>query len=659
MRNTHESENRSGSLRGQPAIRSSGQILNRPILILGIALLAFAIIALAVSFQLSYGLVRGRLVGLYGEQTVAGHFSEALFSGAVLRLRVGAMLLAIFSVILAKYRDDVARLIGPPLRALRMSFGHTLRSRGVWNLSHAVALVLIGLVGFFVRVAFLNQPMRNDESVTMLGYAAQPVYLTISLYTSPNNHLFHSLLVHYSMALFGNAEWAIRLPAFLSGVLLIPLTYWFAKSFASANAGLLAAALVASSSVLIEYSTNARGYTLVCCATLLLMIAAARALRRAAPFWFAVFAVTAIIGFWTIPIFLIPFVGVVLWMVWESAARSRRFRGIFLLRLLTACFLAGVVTVLVYLPPVAVTGLRSLTGNEWIAPRDFHAFLTGNLAQFRNTWQLWNRDLPSWWGAVAALAFAAGMVLHRRPGRLVICLVFWTATLFFARLYMPFTRTWLLFLPVFLTIAASSVSALLDVVTPRTHLAIVSGIVAVGLTGILSGRVFERQSILTSSETGVLKDARRIADTLLSRNIPAEMVFRNTDYDFPLQYYWWRMRGVRPAKPSVAALEASHATQAWILINPTLHEAFDSTARQYGFADARIVETIPFDGALLCRFTWASTPGLFFAALHTDCRSSARPRISSVRNTRGAAHFAISAVFSYSFQFGVSSITWY
>ena len=116
--------------------------------------------------------------------------------------------------------------------------------------------------------------MRVDEAMSFIEFASKPLALGVSYYPAPNNHLFHTVLEHLSFVIFGEHEWALRLPAFLAGVLLIPAAYITARIHYGRNSGLIAATLVAVSSTLILYSTNARGYTLVCLFFLLLLSAA-------------------------------------------------------------------------------------------------------------------------------------------------------------------------------------------------------------------------------------------------------------------------------------------------------------------------------------------------------------------------------------------------
>src|SRR5947207_15045799 len=131
------------------------------------------------------------------------------------------------------------------------------------------ALCAIFAVGVVVRVCLLSQPMRNDEALTFLYYSSKPLSMALSDYSLPNNHLFHTFLVRLAYLLLGNEPWSLRLPAFIAGTLLIPAAYLLAHRLYNRHAALLSAALVACSSILIEFTTNARGYTLICLITLL------------------------------------------------------------------------------------------------------------------------------------------------------------------------------------------------------------------------------------------------------------------------------------------------------------------------------------------------------------------------------------------------------
>src|SRR5919204_3963186 len=105
--------------------------------------------------------------------------------------------------------------------------------------------------------------MRGDEAFTYTEYASLPWFVALGDYTYPNNHLLHTLLVHGAARLLGPEPWALRLPAFVAGVLLVPATYLAARALYGPTTALIAAGLVSASGWLTLYATNARGYSLV------------------------------------------------------------------------------------------------------------------------------------------------------------------------------------------------------------------------------------------------------------------------------------------------------------------------------------------------------------------------------------------------------------
>ncbi len=107
------------------------------------------------------------------------------------------------------------------------------RQRQIW----LSVLVLFG-VAVGIRIFFVNVPMEHDEAYTFSVFAVQPLRLGLSDYHYPNNHLFHTLLVHISYQLLGIQPWTVRLPALLAGALLAPFGYGLARRLYSPGCGL-------------------------------------------------------------------------------------------------------------------------------------------------------------------------------------------------------------------------------------------------------------------------------------------------------------------------------------------------------------------------------------------------------------------------------------
>lgn len=568
------------------------------VLIAAVTIAAICGALLAVSFSLSFESVEHQLVHLYGAQRTAKHFSVEVWNGALFRLRLVSGLLLLLAGSMVVWRRDLNRSIGLGWTGLLYSARHELRTRHKWKRLDALALASIALVGVFLRLTYIQQPMRYDEAATVLGYASKPLYVALTVYNEPNNHLFHTLLVHLAMKVAGNAEWSVRLPAFLAGCLLIVLVYGVTRRLAGSVAGLIAAALVSTSSILIEYSTDARGYTILCAATLAVIITGMGTLRRASPIWFFLFGVSAVIGFWTIPAFLMSFGGVMLWLLWEMALHPKRFRKIYLARLFVTSIGIAVVTVLLYLPPMAVSGPSAIVANHWVAPRGVPSFLSRNLDQLRLTWQLWNRDLPMWFGWILAVAFICSLVVSARHCRIVLCSAVWVTALLYARHMVPFARNWLIFLPLFSAGAAISLAWVFRRVSP-VYTPRLAPIAAFALSILLAIPVLQHGSVLKSPETGILPGAPQIATFMVSNHIEPEHLFRGETSDLPFQYYWWRHTGNRAARPTVASLSKPGIQDNWFLLNSAYGENLDGALKQSGLQDTTVLRKYSFPGATL------------------------------------------------------------
>ena len=118
-------------------------------------------------------------------------------------------------------------------------------------------------------------------------------------YGEPNNHVLHSILARTSLALWRAAtpgdgrpfsEAAVRLPAFIFGVLAIGSVAWFLSVFGFPAAGAVAAILMALHPWHLRYATEARGYSLVLFVLPLALVFWRRALMTGQWRWWAAYA---------------------------------------------------------------------------------------------------------------------------------------------------------------------------------------------------------------------------------------------------------------------------------------------------------------------------------------------------------------------------------
>jgi hypothetical protein len=107
----------------------------------------------------------------------------------------------------------------------------------------------------------LNRMIMYDEAYTLRHYANSPVNALLA-YTLPNNHLLNSLAIWASTSIMGRSELAVRLPTMMWALLSVALIYRIARRLDGHNAGILAAAILATTLIFARYAVYARGYTL-------------------------------------------------------------------------------------------------------------------------------------------------------------------------------------------------------------------------------------------------------------------------------------------------------------------------------------------------------------------------------------------------------------
>ncbi|MGH9441813.1 MAG: glycosyltransferase family 39 protein [Thermoanaerobaculia bacterium] len=134
------------------------------------------------------------------------------------------------------------------------------------RIGRAVAHPRLWLAGITILAAALrfwrvSSDLWLDEITTVLDYRRVSAFHVLTAYTSSNNHLLNTLAVKAMIALFGPAEWAIRLPAVLLGIAGVPALYFLASRVLRSREALMAALLLSVSYHHIFFSQNARGYT--------------------------------------------------------------------------------------------------------------------------------------------------------------------------------------------------------------------------------------------------------------------------------------------------------------------------------------------------------------------------------------------------------------
>jgi len=308
----------------------------------------------------------------------------------------------------------------------------------------------ITLIGFILRIIDINQWIAYDEAYTFIHFASRAFKHILADYSAPNNHIFHTILVGIAYRLFGGQPWALRLPAFLAGVLMIPAMYITARRFFSSSQSLAAAGLIAVTPSFINYSVNARGYTLIFLFALLLTNFAGILVANPSKAARIAFGLTTVLGFYTIPIFLYPMAGISLWVVitylvtnepWQIKFRKLEiFVGV--------CILSGLLIIILYSPVIIFgSGLASLTSNEIVKPLTWSTFLENLDPRMIKAWNKWMIGVGSAAENLFSGGFVISLLLYRKVSNqklpMQVFLVLGAAILVLLQRVTPLPRIWL------------------------------------------------------------------------------------------------------------------------------------------------------------------------------------------------------------------------
>ena len=416
---------------------------------------------------------------------------------------------------------------------------------GLWI---APTLFAITVIGAAVRIGFLDHPIRYDEALNYLWFSSRSPGYVLSHY-NPNNHVLHTFLVRFTTALFGAEPFALRLPTFIGGVLLIPLSAWMSWSlFRSKWGALVTAVAIAVSSQLIEYSANSRGYLWLSVFTTAAIIIVVHAIASPARLrlWL-LWGVVSALGAYTLPLMIYPFAGMVVAILltafFRSAAGERRamIRGAVI-----GSAVCGLLTFGLYAPILLTQGVaetwktREMTYVIW-GPRvgSFGSMLSG-------VWDEWIRDTaPVWrWGLTAGgIAYLVTALRHPIGTRLIPLIVIAVVLCIIAAQGAPLrSRAWMFVLPMFLASAVEGLRTLRPAPLPHHGPAITALATCILLVAATVSLDTVRRRKYLCSEPNVMVDIESVIDeaaalgpdrcALIMRYSPAVFYYR-TQKDLP------------------------------------------------------------------------------------------------------------------------------
>lgn len=436
------------------------------------------------------------------------------------------------------------------LQTASTSFSTSTLALRIWNFFRQPGLVWLAAVfgiGLILRLHFLSQPMRYDESFSFLAFADHS-WKEVFYYPLPNNHVFHTLLVRVTTLLFGSHPIVIRLPAFLAGLFAIPMAFTVCRQLSPGKqSGIIAAMAMSVFPYLVLYSTMARGYSLIVLLLLALIWGGVKLAAEPNIKHCMVLGLIAAIGMFTIPSMLFAVVGVYLWVALLIFCRTGSILITIRHFLLPCGGMTMVMTVLFYLPVVAVTGgITPIVANRFVAGLSFDNFLSRLGPHLLTTMRDFSRNVPSvllLGGGILILAgFATAVKRRLLPALLLLpCLIIGSIAVLFAKHSIPFARTWIFFLP--------AVFIIMDIglMTIGTSLRLkyqqVLVLAAMLLTAVAAGTLIRNDTITAYTDTGHFPEAEQVVISLEPILKTNDKVKVYLPADMPV-YYYMRRHGV-------------------------------------------------------------------------------------------------------------------
>jgi len=402
-------------------------------------------------------------------------------------------------------------------------------------------ILAIFAVGICLRAYFLGQPMRYDESANFLNNVNRSLPF-LFLYHSVNNQVLHTLLVKISTLLLGSFPASIRVPAFLSGLVSIPLIFVLCRTVIRGKSGILATIGMSIAPFMVFYSTNARGYSLLVLLTLFLALAGIVYINRPSFTGCFVISLIAALGILTIPTMLFPYTGIYLWLVSLLFIKRIPVKIIFYEFIIPVSAITFFLTLVFYTPTIIASGgVDSIIKHSEIQPLQWKTFSNQIPPHFLFVFSRFIRDVPHSFLLLSGVLMLTGILgaFKRHNWELLLILptmLLGSGLVFFLKQSIPYPRTWIYLIPFILIISDSGLTYFFERISSRFQSIVTTLIILFGV--IFAFSLMSRETIAKYPDTGSFPEAQYIARYMKPRINKDDTVHTLIPADYPLRYYF-------------------------------------------------------------------------------------------------------------------------
>jgi hypothetical protein len=433
----------------------------------------------------------------------------------------------------------------------------TPRSAETIGVPHAAAVALrwtpVGLIALaaftalWTRLIGLDQSMWNDEVYSVVHYITPgPSAIFSSSGYVPNDHVLFELLTWATVHISGgHANATYRLWSVVPSLAaLVVMAWWLLRRYGEWVAAVFAVLAVAAPVHLI-YATQARGYGLSFLAGAVLVIGAVTFKEERSRRGLALIVAGSLVGIWTLPVFVLFVLAVLLPLLWFRALRRP---------LMITLVGLGAASLLFYAP--LLSAIIHQSNQQFGTQLGWDGFVHGPLHdQLLPTMQLLLPNAPrNTLGAIIAAILVAGLIgLWRRRDWVVAVVFLGSAILTYlgleiGRFYVSPRFASFVLLPMLAVAAVGlvEVGLLLARGIPATAVVVLA---CVTLSILLLSKIEKVAS--TDAQTPI--ENFQQAAAVISRTNVNEPIVTNSEGPIELRYYLGGSRGYQVMSPPALA----------------------------------------------------------------------------------------------------------
>jgi Dolichyl-phosphate-mannose-protein mannosyltransferase len=314
-----------------------------------------------------------------------------------------------------------------------------------FSINQAIQRVLKSEIKYLLIIPILSSiyfafylPVSYDEAYTYLNFTSKSILSSISYYPAPNNHILHSFITNFTKYCpFLSPLMCLRIPSIFANIFTWILTYSFITKYFNKNTALIVVSIASMLFMSVYYSYMSRGYALLSLFFMIAFVSSFNIVKEnnQTKHW-VWFLVSSILGFYTMPSFLYPFITLNVFIFIFN------YKNI--LKQTVINIVISVIVFFLYLPIIIINGLEALTNNKFVTPiprtealQKLPAFFLNSIAEITGL---------SWTYIISLLLLSFILLLIKRKKEdILIYLLFIISPFILLTIHsvIPFSRTFI------------------------------------------------------------------------------------------------------------------------------------------------------------------------------------------------------------------------